>query len=76
VKESAKKNALKVQKIKTPFRWSEDFGHFTNHFQGALFGLGSGKKQPALHNPDFDFPDEIIEPGIKVFYSLIEKILN
>jgi len=76
VKESAKKNKLKVQKIKAPFRWSEDFGHFTNHFKGALFGLGSGKKQPALHNPDFDFPDEIIEPGVKVFYSLIEKILT
>jgi len=76
VKESAKENKLKVQKINAPFRWSEDFGHFTNHFKGALFGLGSGKKQPALHNPDYDFPDDIIEPGVKVFYSLIVKILN
>jgi len=76
VRESAKKNKLKVQEIKTPFRWSEDFGHFTKHFKGALFGLGSGKKQPALHNPDYDFPDEIIDQGVKVFYSLIEKVLT
>ena len=73
---AAKENKLGVQRIKTPFRWSEDFGHFINHFKGALFGLGSGKKQPALHNPDFDFPDEIIEPGVKVFYSIIKQILN
>ena len=76
IKNAAKKNKLKVQKIKTPFRWSEDFGHFTKHFKGALFGLGSGKKQPALHNPDYDFPDDIIEPGIKVFYSIINQILS
>lgn len=76
VKESAKENNLKIREIETPFRWSEDFGHFTNHFKGVLFGLGSGKKQPALHNPDYDFPDEIIEPGVKIFYSLINKILE
>ena len=76
VKDAAMKNKLKIQKIKTPFKWSEDFGHFTNHFKGALFGLGSGKSQPALHNPDYDFPDEIIEPGVRIFYSLIDKILN
>lgn len=73
---AAKNNKLRVQTIRTPFRWSEDFGHFTNHFNGALFGLGSGIKQPALHNPDYDFPDEIIKPGVKVFYSIIKQILN
>lgn len=76
IKDAAKENKLKVHKIRTPFRWSEDFGHFTNHFKGALFGLGSGIKQPALHNPDYDFPDDIIEPGIKVFYSIINQILR
>ena len=73
---AAKENKLKAQKIKTPFKWSEDFGHFTNHFNGALFGLGSGIKHPALHNPNYDFPDEIIEPGVKIFYSIIKQILN
>ena len=76
IRDAAKENKLKVQKIRIPFGWSEDFGHFTNHFKGALFGLGSGKKQPALHNPDYDFPDEIIEPGVKVFYSIIKQILD
>jgi amidohydrolase len=73
---AAKENKLKIKTINTPFKWSEDFGHFTNQFNGALFGLGSGIKHPALHNPDYDFPDEIIEPGIKIFYSIINQILN
>ena len=76
IKKVAKENNLKIENLKTPFRWSEDFGHFTNLFKGALFGLGSGKNHPALHNPDYDFPDEIIKPGILVFYSLINKILD
>lgn len=59
-----------------PFRWSEDFGHFTKYYKGALFGLGAGVYQPQLHNPDYDFPDDIIPTGIKVFYSLIKKILR
>jgi len=73
---AAQENKLKVQYINAPFKWSEDFGHFTNQYKGALFGLGSGVKHPALHNPDYDFPDEIIEPGIKIFYSIINQILN
>jgi len=76
IKESAKENKLKVKSLKNPFKWSEDFGHFTRQFRGALFGLGSGINQPALHNPDYDFPDEIIEAGTKMFYSIIKKIIK
>lgn len=59
-----------------PFFWGEDFGLFTQHYKGALFGLGSGTDQPPLHHPDFDFPDEIIETGAKMFYQLAENIFN
>lgn len=76
LKESAKENNLKVKSLKKPFKWSEDFGHFTVQFKGALFGLGAGIKQPALHNPDYDFPDEILETGIKMFYTIIKKIIR
>lgn len=76
VRNAAKENSLKIRTIQKPFRWSEDFGHFTDQFKGALFGLGSGKKQPALHNPDYDFPDNIIKPGVAVFYSIIKQILE
>ena len=41
-----------------PFKWGEDFGLFTAKYKGCMFGLGSGEDMPALHNPDYDFPDE------------------
>ncbi len=76
IKESAKDNNFSLIKADNPFRWSEDFGHFTEEFKGALFGLGSGKEQPQLHNPDYDFPDEILLTGTKMFYTIIKKILG
>jgi len=74
---SAKSSNIKFQYIDEPFRWSEDFAHFTEAFPGALYGLGSGLNHSQLHNPDYDFPDEIIESGVRMFseiYNQIQKI--
>lgn len=76
VKQACVVNEIEVDYIEKPFKWSEDFGHFTSNFPGALFGLGSGIGQPALHNPDFDFPDELIPTGVNVFKSIFNLILN
>ena len=76
LKDIADNNSQKYTCRKHPFKWSEDFGHFTNQYRGALFGLGSGKNQPQLHNPDFDFPDQIIEEGVKMFYGIYNRLLN
>jgi len=40
-----------------------------------MFGLGAGENSPALHHEDYDFPDEIIETGAKMFYDIITHIL-
>jgi len=72
----AKKLALPVTVTEQPFPWSEDFGLFTTAYTGALFGLGAGKNHPQLHNKDYDFPDEIIKPGIAMFQYITEQILN
>ncbi len=76
VSASATENHLIVNEINQPFRWSEDFGHFTQLFKGAMFGIGAGEGHPELHHPDYDFPDDIIITGTKMFYSIIKKILN
>ena len=76
VKEAAKHLGLDVQTIEKPFKWSEDFGYFTEKYEACYFGLGSGKKQPPLHNPSFDFPDNILESGINMFYTIYKKILG
>jgi len=58
------------------FRWGEDFGEITKDYSGAMFGLGSGFSKPALHNPDYDFPDEILGCGIQMFTALIKLALK
>ena len=57
-----------------PVKWSEDFGHFTNAFPGALFGLGAGLDQPQLHHADYDFPDALIASGKSVLHRRAEFI--
>ena len=54
----------------TPFRWSEDFAEYLMEFPGAMFGIGSGEEHAELHHPDYDFPDELIEPAAQLFFRL------
>ena len=76
VEQSAKQIGLEFEHLKTPFKWSEDFGYFTEKYKACYFGLGSGFNQPQLHNPDFDFPEDIIETGIELFYTIYKSILK
>ncbi|MBN1250997.1 MAG: amidohydrolase [Bacteroidales bacterium] len=76
VEKSAKQINLNIEYIENPFKWSEDFGYFTEKYDACYFGLGSGKNQSQLHNPDFDFPDDIIETGVNLFYTIYKKTLN
>jgi amidohydrolase len=76
VRQAAQKLGLELQEAAQPFRWSEDFGHFTHIYKGALFGLGSGAAQPQLHHSDYDFPDALIPTGAAVFFTIAQAILN
>ena len=40
-----------------------------------MFGIGSGENQPPLHNPDFNFPDELIEIGSSMFLKISQQLL-
>ncbi|WP_243743922.1 amidohydrolase [Tenacibaculum caenipelagi] len=76
IKKSAEQNKLSVNNIKTPFKWGEDFGLFTQKYKGAMFGLGAGESIPALHNPDYDFPNDIIMTGVQLFHSIVKEVLK
>jgi amidohydrolase len=76
IREVVKESGLSMMEKKHPLKWGEDFGAFTQRFKGAMFGLGAGTNTPALHNPDYDFPDEIIETGISIFYRIAMRILG
>lgn len=73
---AARINSFKYIEREIPFKWGEDFGLFTEKFKGAMFGIGSGEDCPALHNPDYDFPDEIIPTGVNMFHSIIKNLLK
>ncbi|HLS30478.1 MAG TPA: M20/M25/M40 family metallo-hydrolase, partial [Flavobacteriaceae bacterium] len=75
IKQAAKDLKLDFIEKEIGFSWGEDFGLFTQHYPGAMFGLGAGENQPELHNPDYDFPDELIEKGIQMFQQLIKILL-
>lgn len=72
---SAKELKIDIDFLDNPFSWSEDFSLFLQRYPGALFGLGSGINSPDLHNENYDFPDELLETGVKIFCDLIEKML-
>lgn len=76
IKQSAAVNDYALTEREYPFKWGEDFGLFTQQYKGAMFGIGSGLDSPALHNPDYDFPDEQIPVGILMFYNIAKKILG
>lgn len=74
IREAAMECNLEVFEAGVPFGWGEDFGLFTEKFEGAMFGLGAGENMPALHNPDYDFPDTIISAGIRIFHTILKKV--
>ncbi|MDF2879921.1 MAG: amidohydrolase [Clostridiaceae bacterium] len=70
VKNGCKNIGLSYKEILHPFRWSEDFGYFTKKTKGAMLGIGDGILHPQLHTAEYDFPDNIIEKGVDIFYEL------
>lgn len=58
-----------------PMRASEDFGRFGDIANSAMFLLGAGTDRPALHNPDYDFPDELIKTGANIFIRALRRLV-
>jgi amidohydrolase len=58
-----------------PNNWSEDFAYFTATNKGVQFGFGAGEDQPNLHDPAYNFPDDLIEPAAKLFFQIYKKRL-
>lgn len=73
IEAAARANGWPPNRARYPFKWGEDFGVFTQRYEGAMFGLGAGMETPALHNPDYDFPDDLIERGVRIFLSILQQ---
>lgn len=74
VADAAQQVGNDVKWLDEPFRWSEDFGAISATAKGAMFALGAGETNPQIHNPDYDFPDELIEQGANIFYRIYQNI--
>jgi metal-dependent amidase/aminoacylase/carboxypeptidase family protein len=57
-------------------RASEDFGIFGHASKSAMLYLGSGVDRPNLHNPDYDFPDDLIAIGARIFMRTARNLLG
>jgi amidohydrolase len=73
VSASALDVGLNLKELDEPFPWSEDFGSFGKRCPITLFGLGSGEDHPPLHSENYDFNDELIQAGVKIFMNLVER---
>ena len=73
IKQSATALGYDFVEKQEPFKWGEDFGLFTQHYPGAMFGIGNGENSPALHNDDYDFNDDLIEPAAHLFLHIISS---
>jgi metal-dependent amidase/aminoacylase/carboxypeptidase family protein len=76
IKEAAKKLNLYTIDKHVPFKFGEDFGWFAQQHKAAMFGIGSGLQCPALHQANYDFPEEIIETGMSMFEEIISSLLK
>ncbi|TXC76110.1 amidohydrolase [Luteibaculum oceani] len=65
---------LKMSRLPGPNTWGEDFGYLSPLFPTLMFGVGSGKNQKPLHNPGYNFPDEIIYPTIKLLTNYFKEL--
>ena len=76
VRRAATLNNFNYKELEVPYPWGEDFGIFTNleGVKGVMFGLGAGEDTPVLHDPRYDFPDQLIPKGIGMFYHMIESL--
>lgn len=73
---SAAVHGYPVEELAEPLRFSEDFGEYGRTGASAMFFIGAGNDQPALHNPDYDFPDALINTGATMFHTTILRLLG
>jgi len=74
----AKELGLSLDKNCEPMSFSEDFAHFSDAVPGCFFLLGNGKTgrvSSPLHSSSYDFNDELLPIGVKIWSRLVRKIL-
>ena len=66
---------LKATDKQNPMMGSEDFSYFLNKVPGAFAWIGNGKSA-SLHNPKYDFNDDVLSIGSSYLSTLAEDFLK
>lgn len=66
-----------AQLASDPAFTSEDFAFMLKACKGAYLWLGQGRGpgSPPLHNPGYDFNDDVLETGVRLHVALAERLL-
>ena len=73
---SARQMGLSRVEAYVPIRGAEDFGLFGSCSKSAMLFIGAGLDRPMVHNPDYDFPDELIPVGAGLFLGVLDALLG
>jgi amidohydrolase len=68
----------RVAELDRPTMLGEDFGHMLRDRPGSFLFLGAGRRgecEPQLHQPTYDFNDELLPIGASWFAALVEHAL-
>ena len=74
----AEELGLSLDRNCEPMSFSEDFAHFSNVVPGCFFLLGNGQTgcvSSPLHSSSYDFNDELLPIGVKIWSKIVRKIL-
>lgn len=75
VRKAGQAARVEVIDLKEALPVSEDFGQFSARMPGVMFFLGAGEACLRLHQADYDFPEELIEIGSKVFMQIAQILV-
>lgn len=73
---SARQMGLSQVEGYVPIRGAEDFGLFGSCSKSAMLFIGAGLDRPMVHNPDYDFPDELIPVGAGLFLGVLDALVG
>ena len=61
-----------------PSMGAEDFAYFLEHKPGAYVWVGNGPGEGGcmLHNPHYDFDDEVLPAGVAYWCALVQRLLG
>jgi hippurate hydrolase len=64
-------------RIEHPFMFSEDFSYMLEHVPGSYFAIGNGDgpDRKMLHDPGYDFNDEVLFKGAALWGRLVERFM-